>query len=185
MNQKFKTSLAFAKNLMVTGAISETSRYVEVNICKHISKAPNKIIVEFGTGHGNITREILNTMSDSSTLYSFEVNKEFCDHVRETIQDERLILVNDGAENLKKHVKTPINSVISSIPFTFFSKDKGLSIIQSAYDLLEEGCYYSQALYTKFNFKKFQKIFDHCTLITHKNLITEYIYYCKKTHEKV
>ncbi|MGE5943738.1 MAG: class I SAM-dependent methyltransferase [Flavobacteriales bacterium] len=183
MNQKLKTSLAFAKNLLVTGAISETSRYVEVNICKHISKEPNKIIVEFGTGHGNITKEILNTMSDSSTLYSFEVNEEFCEHVRETIEDKRLIIINDGAENLNKHVKTPINSVISSIPFTFFSKKKGLSIIQNAYNLLENNGYYNQVLYTKFNFKKFQKIFDHCTLITHKNLITEYIYYCKKSSE--
>lgn len=184
MNQKLKTSLAFAKNLMVTGAISETSRYVEVNICKHISKEPNKIIVEFGTGHGNITREILNTMSDSSTLYSFEVNEDFCQHVREHIQDERLVIINDGAENLKKHVKAPINAVVSSIPFTFFSKEKGMDIIQNAYDLLENNCYYSQVLYTKFNFKKFQKIFDDCTLTTHKNLITEYIYYCKKMNKK-
>lgn len=183
MNQKLKTSFAFAKNLLVTGAISETSRNVEINICKYISKEPNKTIVEFGTGHGNITREILKRMSNSSTLYTFEVNESFCKHVRDTIKDDRLVIVNDGAEHLKKHVKTPINSIISSIPFSFFSKEKALAIIQDAYNLLENNCYCSQVLYTKFNFKKFQEIFDECTLTTHKNIITEYLYYCKKVNK--
>lgn len=180
MNQKLKTSLAFAKNILVTGALYETSRYVEINICKYISKEPNKTIVEFGTGHGNITKQILKTMSDSSTLYTFEVNSDFCEHVKETIIDDRLVIINDGAENLKKYVKAPVDSIISSIPFSFFSKEKGMTIIQNAYDLLEDNCYYSQVLYTKFNFKKFQEIFDKCTITTNKNLITEYIYYCKK-----
>jgi len=180
MNQKIKTSIAFAKNLLVTGAITETSREVEINICKHISKEQNKIVVEFGVGHGNITREILNTISPTSKLYAFEVNESFCKHVRKTITDDRLIIINDGAENLKKHVKENINAVISSIPFSFFSKEKGLTIIQDAYDVLEKDAYYSQVLYTKFNFKKFQKIFEECQMTSNKNLFTEYIYHCKK-----
>ncbi|GAA4889816.1 hypothetical protein GCM10023311_12390 [Flaviramulus aquimarinus] len=183
MNQKIKTSLAFAKNLLVTGAISETSRQVEIDICKHISKEDNKVIVEFGMGHGNITQEILNTISPTSKLYAFEVKESFCKHVREKIIDDRLIIVNDGAQNLKKHIKEDINTVISSIPFSFFSKEKGLAIIQDAYDLLENNSYYSQVLYTKFNFKKFQQIFEDCEITSNKNLLTEYIYHCKKTIE--
>ncbi len=180
MNQKIKTSIAFAKNLLVTGAITETSRTVEINICKHISKAPDKVVVEFGMGHGNITREILQTISPTSKLYAFEVNERFCDHVRKHISDDRLIIINDGAQNLKKHVKEDVNTVISSIPFSFFSKEKGLAIIQNAYDLLEKEGYYSQVLYTKFNFKKFQQIFEECHMTSNKNLFTEYIYHCKK-----
>lgn len=180
MKQKIKTSIAFAKNLLVTGAIIETSREVEIDLCKNISKEPNKIIVEFGMGHGNITREILKTISPTSTLYAFEVKESFCKHVEETIIDDRLIIINDGAQNLKKHVKENINAVISSIPFSFFSKEKGLAIIQDAYNLLEKDAYYSQVLYTKFNFKKFQEIFEDCEMTSNKNLITEYIYHCKK-----
>ncbi|MDD7884666.1 class I SAM-dependent methyltransferase [Flavivirga sp. 57AJ16] len=183
MNQKLKTSIAFAKNLLVTGAISETSRQVEIDICKHISKEDHKIIVEFGMGHGNITQEILNTISPTSKLYAFEVKESFCDHVRKNILDDRLVIVNDGAQNLKKHIKENVNGVISSIPFSFFSKEKGLAIIQDAYDLLENNAYYSQVLYTKFNFKKFQQIFEACEITSNKNFITEYIYHCKKVRK--
>ncbi|MDO5972265.1 methyltransferase domain-containing protein [Flavivirga aquimarina] len=180
MNQKLKTSIAYTKNLFVTGAIAKTSRFAEVGVCKNIPKDDHKTIVEFGVGHGNITQEILNTISATSKLYAFEVNKNFCEHVKKTIQDPRLILINDGAENLGIHVKDSIDAVVSSIPFSFFGKEKGLKIIQNAYDLMSDNCYFSQVLYTKFNFKKFQQIFEDCEITSNKKLITEYVYHCRK-----
>jgi phospholipid N-methyltransferase len=180
MTKKISTSLAFAKNLFVTGAIKETSRQVEIEICRHIPKGDKKIIVEFGMGHGNITREILRTMSETSKLYAFEVNKDFCNYVNETISDHRLCIINDGAQNLKKHLHVNIDAVISSIPFSFFSKEKGLGILKDAYDLMYTGSYFSQVLYAKYNFKKFQHIFEACEIKSHKKIITEYICHCKK-----
>lgn len=181
MYQKFKTSIAYTKNLFVTGAISQTCRSVEIEICRYIPKEDHKIIVEFGMGHGNITREILNKMSPNSKLYAFEVNKNFCDQVQNTIADNRLTIINDGAENIKKHIQEDVHSVIASIPFSFFSKEKQVGIIQDVYDKLVSDAYYSQVLYSKMTFKKFQKIFDFCYIEKIKdNIPTAYIYHCKK-----
>ncbi|MCK0125370.1 methyltransferase domain-containing protein [Gelidibacter sp. F2691] len=180
LKQKLKTSIEFSKNLFVTGAISETSPKVEIEICQHIPSDRDVIIVEFGMGHGNITKAILNRISPNSKLYSFEVNKEFCDYVRKSIPDDRLHIVNDGAENMINSVDEKIDAVISSIPFSFFSKEKGMSIIQNAYDSLSSQSYYSQVLYTKFNFKKFQMIFDDCEIRKFNGIPTEYIYHCQK-----
>jgi phospholipid N-methyltransferase len=180
MKQKIATNFAFAKNLFVTGAFKETSRQVEIDICSHIPNGDRKIIVEFGMGHGNITREILRTMSETSTLYAFEVNKNFCNYVKETIEDHRLIVINDGAQNIKKHIHLNVDAIISSIPFSFFSKEKGFRILQDSYDLMYFESYFSQVLYTKHNFKKFQQIFRECHIKSHKKFITEYVYHCKK-----
>lgn len=180
MEQKNKISLALAKSLITTGAISESSRYVEIEICRHISKDNNKTIVEFGMGLGNVTREILKTMSPTSKLYAFEVKESFCNQVRQAISDNRLIIINDGAENLKKYVSGNVNTVISTIPLSFFSKEKRYKIIKGAYDLLEDKSYYCQLLYTKFKFKKFKEIFQECEITSNKYLLTEYIYHCKK-----
>jgi phospholipid N-methyltransferase len=181
VNQKLKTSLAFAKNLFVTGAISETSRAVEVAICQNIPKQQDVVIVEYGMGHGNITREILANISPNSRVYAFEVKEDFCEYVRNEINDPRLIVVCDGAENVKNHVKEEVHGVIASIPFSFFSKEKALGIIQDSYDILAKGCYYNQVLYTKHNFKKFQKVFEDCKMEkVSKKIPTEFIYYCKK-----
>ena len=180
LNQKLKTTFAFARNLFVTGAITETSRRVELEICRHIPKDRDVIVVEFGMGHGNITREILNTVTPGSRLYAFEVNEEFCTHVRGAISDERLTIINDGAENMRSHIDQPVHSVVASIPFSFFSKEKSRAIIQGAYDTLEDGRYFSQVLYTKFNFRKFEEVFDNCALIKLPNIPMEYIYHCQK-----
>lgn len=180
LKQKIKTSIEFSKNLFVTGAISETSRKVEVEICQHIPMDRDVVIVEFGMGHGNITKAILNKISPDSKLYSFEVKEEFCDYVRKLIPDERLEIINDGAENMNNLINQKIDGVISSIPFSFFSKEKGMSIIQDAYDSLSNEAFYSQVLYTKFNFKKFQMIFDDCELKKFYGIPTENIYHCQK-----
>lgn len=180
LKQKIKTSIEFSRNLLVTGAITETSRKVEVEICKYLPADRDVVVVEFGVGHGNITKAILNKISPNSKLYAFEVNEEFCDHVRKTIQDDRLEIVNDGAENMRDHINQRIDNVISSIPFSFFSREKGMNIIQDAYDSMSDEAYYSQVLYTKYNFKKFQMIFDDCELKKFYGIPTEYIYHCQK-----
>ena len=180
MSQKLKTALKFTKNFFVTGAFIETNRKVEIEICKYIPKYENAVIVEFGIGHGNITQQILNIISPTSKLYAFEVKKDFCEHVKHTIKDERLIIINDSAENLKDYINGSINGVISSIPFSFIPKEKGCKIIKDAHELLVSEAYFNQVLLTKFNFKKFQMVFLECQILKLKSFPTYYIYHCKK-----
>ena len=183
MNQKINTRLQFLKNFRETGAFKETSRKVEMEICQRIPADKDVVVVEFGMGHGNITREILASISKGSKLYAFEVVPEFCDHVNDSIKDNRLVIINDGAENLKNHISEPIDSVISSLPFSFLSEEKGSTIIQNAHDLLSDQSTYSQVLLTKFNFKKFQAVFDSCEIMNLKGFPNEYIYHCRKNQK--
>lgn len=182
MGQKSKISFALAKSLMVTGAITECCREVEVEICKHIKRDESTIVVEFGMGQGNITREILKTMSPTSKLYAFEVKESFCNDVRETIGDDRLIIINDGAENLKKYISGSVDAIVSTVPLSFFNKDKRLAIIQSAHDVLENGSCYSQVSYSKLNLKIIREIFEEYEIASYKNLMTEYVFHCKKVN---
>src|SRR5687768_1957193 len=151
MGKKLATSIQYIKNILTTGAVGQTSREVELEICSHLPVGANKVIVEYGMGLGNITLEVLNTISPTSKLYAFEVNKDFCEKARKTIDDERLIIINSGAETLSDHIHEPVDGFISSIPFSFFSKEVSDQIIQSSYDVLREGAYFSQVLLTKFN----------------------------------
>lgn len=180
--KKLKTTFEFTKNLFTTGALTETSREVEIEICSRLPEGERKVIVEYGMGHGNITREILKHISPASKVYSFEVNEKFCRHVREEIQDDRLIIINDSAEQVKKRVEEEaVDGFIASIPFTFLSNEVGARIILDSYEMLAPGGYYSQVLYTRFNYKKFTRIFDECSITKIPNIPTEYIYHCRKS----
>jgi len=139
MLQRLKTAFAFSKTVLTTGALYETSRNVEKEICTKLPDGDGMVVVEYGMGHGNITKEILKNLSPTSKLYSFEVNEDFCKHVAQEINDPRLIIVNDGAQNLRKHVEGPVHGFVSSMPFTFFSKELTNTILQGSYDALENG----------------------------------------------
>ena len=179
-NTKLKTAFQFTKHILTTGAIGETSRDVEIEITKKVPSKPGMTIVEFGMGHGNITREILEQMSPDSKLYSFEVKKEFCEHVKNEISDDRLIIVNDGAENISKHVDTPVDAIVSSIPFTFFSKEKSELILGETYKALAKDHFFSQILYSKIHTKKLEAFFDKCTIVKTSNFPAGFVYHCEK-----
>ena len=180
VHQKIKTGINLTKNFFVTGAFVETNQQVENEICRYIPNHENATVVEFGMGHGNITKAILDQMHPNSRLLSFEVNNDFCAHVKQTLKDDRLTIINDSAANLVQHIQTPLDAVVSSIPFSFISKKIGAQIIVQAHQQLIDKAYFSKVLLTKFNFKKFQKVFANCQLLKIKSVPSYYIYHCQK-----
>jgi len=180
LNQKLRTAILFAKNLFTTGALAETSRRVEIEICKFIDQKNDLVVVEFGMGHGNITKEILSNLSPNSKVFGFEINKDFCDFVQNNLFDSRLQVINDSAENVKKYISKDVDYIVASLPFSFFSKEKSYSILSDSYDVLKKNGIYSQVLYTVHNRKKFQNVFDECSTIKLSSFPPEYIYHCRK-----
>jgi len=179
MKSKIASALQYTKHFATTGAISETSREVEIEITNRLAKE-GKVFVEFGMGLGNITKEILANIPQDAKLYCFEVKEEFCKKVREEIKDERLVIINDGAENIRKHIKEEVDNMVSSMPFTFFSKEKTELILGEAKAILKSGGFYSQILYSKIHYKKFSALWDGCEMIKTSNFPAGYIYHCSK-----
>ena len=174
---KIKTAIAFAKNIVTVGAFKESSPQVEMEITTKLDPTKDIIVVEYGTGHGNITQAILDRISPNSKLYSFEINEKFCNHVAEKIKDDRLHIINDSAENVKNHIGFTVDYFVASLPFTFFSKSVGRKIIDDSYDLLKSSSYFSQYFYIKLNMNRFNKIFDKYEVKTIKNIPIEYVYH--------
>ena len=61
-------------------------------------------IIELGAGDGVITRYILSKMAPEGKLFVFEINPELCEVITD-IQDSRMILINDGAQNMAIHLQ--------------------------------------------------------------------------------
>ncbi len=176
-----KTAVEFTKNISETGAFSETSKYVVDEISKYVNKNEPQIIIEFGAGHGNITLGILEKMHPNSTLYAFEVNKEFCD-VLDNIKDERLKVVNLSAQDVKKVVEleNSVACIISSIPFSFIPNEVLDEILSSSHFLLKPKHYMTQVLYSQRHLKYYKKFFQNCSSKTVLNFPLAQIYSCQK-----
>ena len=112
-------------------------------VCERIDFSKESIIVEFGPGTGVFTKYILKKMSASSKLISIEINKNFCEHLKKTITDERVIFCNTNAKNInaviKKYNLKHIDYIISGIPFSILSKEVKDEIVKKSYKSLRIG----------------------------------------------
>lgn len=178
--QKVKAALQFIKNIKTTGAISETSRAVEIEMCRRLSPN-NAAVIEFGLGHGNITREILRTIDADSSVISFEVNKEFIDIVQSELQDNRLQIILEDALNVESYIDDPIDNVVCSIPLTMFKSEKRKAIFEKAEQILKTGGVLSIVQYSKRILKDLELYFDRIDIVKVKNLPTAYIFHCYKS----
>ena len=178
-NTFLKSVIDFTKNVKTTGALYQTSKKIEKEICSKIN-TDTKIVVEFGTGLGNITQRILDQLPSDGKLNSFEVNGEFLEDVGKIIKDDRLILVNDGAQNFKKYVVEEVDCFISSIPVTLIPKEVVKEVIQLSYDALKPGHFFCQVLYSPFHKKKFSAVFDELDIKRVPSVPVGFVHHCLK-----
>ena len=179
-NTFLKSVIDFTKNVKTTGALYQTSKQIEKEICSKIDQ-DTKVVLEFGTGLGNITQRILDQLPADGKLYSFEVNNDFLEDVKALIQDERLVLINDGAQNFDKYVlEKEVDCFISSIPVTLIPKEVVMEMLQKSHQALKSGHYFCQVLYSPFHKKKFSAVFEEVTIKKAASVPLGFIHHCRK-----
>ncbi len=152
------------RNLKTIGTITRSSKYLCEGMIKHVDFSGEIIIVELGAGDGAITKHILNKMDKSSKLFAFEVNEKFVSALQK-INDERLIIINDSAENLEHHLLVnniaQIDYVISAIPFVLLPDKLAFDIIENCKKKLIKGGLFIQVHYSLLQRKIYKKIFGN------------------------
>ncbi|MEL6987504.1 MAG: rRNA adenine N-6-methyltransferase family protein [Bacteroidota bacterium] len=131
-NKKFESRIDFfresIKNLKTTGTVTRSSDYLCKKMIKHVDFDNAETIIEIGAGDGVITRHILNQMKSETSLIVFEVNPKFCEKLR-GIDDKRLTIIEDSAENIEQYVDHKVDYMISAIPFVMLPKKMTISIL--------------------------------------------------------
>ncbi len=128
------------KNLNTVGTVTRSSSFLCKKIVKMSELSSAKCIVELGAGDGVMTRHILAKMPADCKLFCFEINEKFCITLR-SIQDSRLIVVEDSAERLKDYIEQygfeQIDVIFSALPFVVLPEEISKSIVQNCYDYLK------------------------------------------------
>lgn len=159
------------KNLKTTGTITRSSRYVCRKLIEEVDFGNAKCIVELGGGDGVVTKHILENLKGDTKLITFEVLPQFCELLRD-LNDDRLVVAEDSAENIKKHLKAngfeKADYVISTLPFVNIPEDIGERIVTAARDNLAEGGLYMQLHYSLLAKHLYQKVFGN---VSHKFVV--------------
>lgn len=151
------------KNLKTVGTVLRTSKYVSRSLLEHIDFSTVKLILELGAGDGAITKHILSQLAPNGKLIVFEVNPIFCQRLKQVV-DSRLIVIQDGAENMQEHFKTlqikEVDAIISAIPFVMLPDELSHNILQSCVSFLKKNGVYLQIHYSLAKKKMYEKYFS-------------------------
>lgn len=161
---RFKFFREGIKNIKTVGTVTRSSRYLCDKMINHSRIHTAQFIVELGAGDGVLTKRILDRMPENCRLMSFEINKKFV-NILKNINDDRLIVVDDSAENLpfylEKYQFDTVDIVYSALPFTVIPKPISHNIVSFAKKSLREEGEYLQIHYSLVSKKMYQEIFGN------------------------
>jgi phospholipid N-methyltransferase len=99
------------------------------------------VVVELGAGTGVITRALLDLLPKNAKLIVFEINKKFYRYLRRNFHDPRLLLINDSAETLGRHLAQlglkRVDAMVSSLSFGLMPPRQRQAILKSLFSCLD------------------------------------------------
>jgi len=176
----------YLKNLVTdryVASVTPTSRFGVGKVCGKIDFSKSDLIVEYGPGTGVFTTTLLKNMPKDSKLIAIERNHNFCRYLKKHIQDRRLLVFQDSAENILDILKSCNGSkelradyIISGIPFSFLSQPTKNQILSSSYSALKKGGKF--LAYQNFFQFQFPEILKNPVEDIFQNVRTQYVLPC-------
>ena len=118
------------KRMRQVGSLVPSSRFLASSMCEHIDSSTALNIVELGPGTGPVTRSILPRMNNNSRLLCIEQNQAFVDHLKRSVTDERVNIVQGDAQNMDEyHVHGMTADIVSSLPLSNIPKQIKIDIL--------------------------------------------------------
>jgi phospholipid N-methyltransferase len=122
--------------------VKSTSPYLVRRICTRLDLGRRRVVVELGPGSGCFSRELLERLSPDSTLLLIETNPGFAGDLGR-IPEPRLRVVCGSAVHLKEFLhrsgQSRADVVLSGIPFSFYSEDAKMRLLEDIREVLAEG----------------------------------------------
>lgn len=139
------------RDIGTTAALVPSSRYLTRAMLAPLPLESARCVVEFGPGTGAMTRPVLELLPTDATLLAFEVNPKFCDHLRQTISDPRLVVIGDSAERLPDELAARglgrVDAALSSLGLTVMERPVRDAIVQRLVDSMTPDGVFTQFQY--------------------------------------
>ncbi|TNE53434.1 MAG: phospholipid methyltransferase [Bacteroidetes bacterium] len=169
----------------MVGSMTPSSKFLAEKMLKNIDFKHCKLIVELGPGNGVFTRKILEQLPEDACLMIFELNVHFYELLKKELDDPRVVLIHDSAENVSKYVQEAgylcADYVVSSLPLANMSRKICEKIIQESYNILKNHGKYIQFQYSLVSKKVLDVFFQSVHLsFTPLNFPPAFVYTCIK-----
>jgi phospholipid N-methyltransferase len=115
-----------------TGAIAPSSSELANKMTEIANLAMAKTVVEFGSGTGVFTEQILQKIGDDTVFFALEINPVFVEKTQQRCPEA--LVYQDWASNVKKyleeHGQEHCDCIVSGLPWTLFSEKEQVQLLQ-------------------------------------------------------
>lgn len=143
----------YCKNFKEIGSVVSDSKTCVNSLLRFVPFDTAKVIVEFGSASGAVTREIIKRKRPETVFISFEKNPTMHAALKKNIQSENVYLVNENVFDCKKVLwndfsikEKSVDCIVSTLPCSCMDFD-GL-IKQAVLPVLKEKGYFVQYMHT-------------------------------------
>ena len=134
---------SFIRHPNLVGTIFPSSPFIVRRTLQRVPWEVCEVLVEYGPGTGQFTREILRRMSPDSTLITIDINRSFVRFLRAASGDRRLRVVEGSAIDVRKILRrmgcSRVDCVIAGIPFRPLPAEMRKTIVAETHEALVEG----------------------------------------------
>lgn len=176
---------AFFTSRKMTGSVIPSSRFLTKKMLDSVDFKDAKCIIELGPGTGVITKQIVAQMQNDAQLVVIELNEDFIQNLNKKINDPRVHIIHDSAEQMKAHLNKygcdSADYIISSLPLTTIPSEIRENILSTAHSTLKDDGEFIQFQYSLHQRKNLKSLFKKVDIsYTPLNFPPAFVYRCKK-----
>ncbi len=157
------TFLNLARFIQSYTTNAKTDPRTAERIVAHITN-PEGVVVELGTGDGNITKALLSRLGNRARLFAFEISQDEIESLK-SIRDPRLVIVNADARKVRAELAArgvaEADFVVSSLPVTHWKRSNLAAFHSDIAELIGHRGAFINLCHTSYylRYQLFQKFF--------------------------
>ncbi|HEY5562370.1 MAG TPA: SAM-dependent methyltransferase [Clostridiaceae bacterium] len=150
-----KFLIEYFKSPRTVGAVAPSSEKLAQKMVQDIDFNSAKCIVEYGPGTGVFTEVLIKKRREGTLLLLVEYNKVFYNGLVNKYGDlNDVLIINDSAENIDKHLKKynikVVDYIVSGLPFASLPKNVSGKILKTSGQMLKRKGVFITFQYTLF-----------------------------------
>jgi phospholipid N-methyltransferase len=143
----------YCRNVREIGSVLPDSRACVNSLLRRVPFASAKVIVEFGSASGAVTREIIRRKHPATIFITFEKNPRLHGPLKANTSGENVFLVNEDAFNCRNVLadvcgvlQKGVDCIVSTLPCSSLDFDR--LIRQSVLPILKDQGHFIQYMHT-------------------------------------
>lgn len=181
--------IEFIKHPRKIGAVAPSGKALAEKMMQPIDFDSAEVIVEYGSGTGAFTAELIKRRRKDTALILVEQNEIFCrELLRKFAGEPNFHIVHGKAERVEKYLKkygfSEADYIVSGLPFTSLPTEISDRILKAAGAAIGESGSFITFQYSLVKKKFFEKYFDISNCLREiKNLPPAYVFVMKNRSE--